>query len=266
MIDKRYVSFDKKAPSLAAAGIKDAAMYSAFETKTKPMILVENTMTPDMSLSNPKETAEAVKMARQLFVEAASKKGMSKSDAEDLSRKVIGINLDVGHVNIFKSYTNPETGKPYNDQDILNMAMGAKDYLKRYHLHDNMGDSDAHLPLGEGNAPVKEVYEALKKAGVEAPAIMEVFGGAGGITGGMAESLQYMGEPIYNDVPYVSMPAYAAHPYSSLMGDYSTYSNLGLKNDIFSAGYGGFSGLSPVLGGGYMNHEGGGSFSSTPMV
>ncbi|MCL4399264.1 sugar phosphate isomerase/epimerase [Candidatus Parvarchaeota archaeon] len=264
-IDKRFVPYEEKAPYLAAEGIKNAALTS-FKTETKPMILVENPMTPDMSLSNPEDTAKAVAEARRLFAqELMSKEHMSKSEAERLSKELIGINLDVGHVNTFKSYINPMTGQYYNDKDIVEMSKKAKDYIKRYHLADNMGDVDAHLPLGEGNAPVKEIYEQLRKAGVEAPAIMEVFGGTGGIEAGGVISMEYMGAPIYEGEPFRSMPSYSATPYSSLVGDYSSYSDIGLRNDFLA--YGGFSGIMPALGGGYMdNKKRGEGFSGMPMV
>ncbi len=265
-IEKRFVPFSEEAPRLAAEGIKDAALMAA-KTGTKPMILVENTMTPDMSLSDPADVRKTIDKARELFVDTAMKDSrlqLSKADAEDLSRKLIGVNLDVGHLNIFKSYTNPETGKPYSDADIVKMAGKLGDYVKRYHLNDNMGDIDAHLPLGEGTAPIKEIYETLKDAGVEAPAIMEVFGGVGGITAGMGPSFQYMGAPLFGDTPYASLSAYAGNPYSSIVGDYSSYLNLGLRNDLFQ--YGGFSGISPTFGAGYMDNKGGGDFSGAPVV
>ncbi len=265
-IDKRFTRFEEEAPVLAAEGIKDAAIMSA-KTSTKPMILVENTMTPDMSLSDPTDVRETIDKARELFVEAAMNDKtlrLSRSGAEDLSRKLIGVNLDVGHLNIFKSYVNPDTGKPYSDKDIVKMAEKLGDYVKRYHLNDNMGDIDAHLPLGEGTAPIKEIYETLKNAGVDAPAIMEVFGGVGGITAGMGPSFQYMSAPLFDKTPYASLTAYAGNPYSSIVGDYSSYLNLGLRNDLFQ--YGGFSGIAPTFGAGYMDNKGGGDFSGAPMV
>ncbi len=263
-LDKRFTTFEQKAPKLAAEGIKDAALFSYERTKTKPMILVENTMTPDMSLSNPAETAAAVKEARALLVKELQKRdGLSRSSAEEISEQMIGINLDVGHLNIFKSYTNPKTGKPYTDREIIEMAKSTKDYLKRYHLNDNMGHVDAHLPLGEGNAPVKEIYEALKNAGVEAPAIMEVFGGTGGIDVGAGVSYQYMDAPLFGNTPYKSLPDYAAAPYSSIIGDYASYSDLGLKGDFFPT-YSSFSGILPATGAGYMNEKRGGGFSGAP--
>jgi endonuclease IV len=270
----RLVKFKDKAPILAAEGIKDAAMLSA-ATQTKPMILIENTMSPEMSLSRPEDVAETVARARDLFVQEQKKRGMSESSARELSRQLIGVNLDIGHLNLFKSYgmTDSEiqkmltTGKVLDENGRQIFMPNITELIKRYHLNDNMGDIDAHLPLGEGTTPVKEIYETLKNAGVEAPAIMEVFGGAGGIEAGMSQSLQYMGAPIFSDAPYMTLPAYAANPYSSIVGDFSSYSNLGLKQDPFAVGYGGFSGLSPILGGGYMenNKGGGGGFSGAPM-
>ncbi|MCW1294445.1 MAG: TIM barrel protein [Candidatus Parvarchaeota archaeon] len=264
-LPNRFVSYDKKAPELAAEGIVKAAMFSYNNTESKPMILVENPMSPDMSLSDPRDTAEAVRIAREEFAkELHEKQKLSLKEAEKISSDLIGINLDIGHINVFKSYINPNTGKPYSDKDIVEMAKAAGDYLKRYHLNDNMGNKDSHLPLGQGNAPIKEVYDAMMEKGLDVPAIMEVFGGLGGLESGTIQSLQYMGAPLYGNIPYVSLPSYLGQPYSSIVGDYSSYSNLGLKQDMLP--YGGFSGIFPAVGGGYMENKGNSSFSGAPMA
>jgi sugar phosphate isomerase/epimerase len=264
-LNNRFIPYDKKAPELAAEGIVKAAMFSYKNTESKPMILVENPMSPDMSLSDPRDTAEAVRIAREEFAkELHEKHHLSLKEAEKISSDIIGINLDIGHINVFKSYINPKTGQPYSDKDIVEMAKSAGDYLKRYHLNDNMGNRDSHLPLGQGNAPIKEVYDAMMEKGLDVPAIMEVFGGLGGLEAGTIQSLQYMGAPLYGNTPYVSLPSYLGQPYSSIIGDYSSYSNLGLKQDMFS--YGGFSGIFPGVGGGYMDNKGNSGFSGVPMV
>ena len=264
-LGNRFVPYDKKAPELAAQGIVKAAMFSYNNTESKPMILVENPMSPEMSLSDPRDTAEAVRIAREEFAkELHEKHSLSLKEAEKISSDLIGINLDIGHINVFKSYINPQTGQPYSDKDIVEMAKAAGDYLKRYHLNDNMGNRDSHLPLGQGNAPIKDVYDAMMEKGLDVPAIMEVFGGLGGLEAGTIQSLQYMGAPLYGDIPYMSLPSYLGQPYSSIIGDYSSYSNLGLKQDMFP--YGGFSGIFPALGGGYMDNKGNSSFSGAPMV
>ncbi len=264
-LSNRFVPYDKKAPELAAQGIVKAAMFSYNNTESKPMILVENPMSPEMSLSDPRDTAEAVRIAREEFAkELHEKQRLSLKEAEKISSDIIGINLDIGHINVFKSYINPKTGQAYSDKDIVEMAKAAGDYLKRYHLNDNMGNKDSHLPLGQGNAPIKDIYDAMMEKGLEVPAIMEVFGGLGGLEGGTIQSLQYMGAPLYGNTPYVSLPSYLGQPYSSIVGDYSSYSNLGLKQDMFP--YGGFSGIFPAVGGGYMENKGNSSFSGAPMV
>jgi endonuclease IV len=264
-LDKRFVPYDSIIPRLAAEGIAKAAMFSYKNTESKPVILVENPMSPEMSLSNPAETAEAVKIAREEFAKTLQEQNhVSQREAQRISSELIGINLDVGHLNVFKSYINPKTGQLYSDKDIVEMAKSASDYLKRYHLNDNMGNKDSHLPLGQGTAPIKEVYDAMMDKGLDVPAIMEVFGGLGGLEAGTVQSLQYMGAPLYGNLPYVSLPSYLGQPYSSIVGDYSSYSNLGLKQDMFS--YGGFSNIFPSVGGGYMDNKGNSSFSGAPVV
>jgi len=51
--------------------------------------------------------------------------------------------------------------------------------LLHLHLHDNLGDYDAHLPVGEGNLPYPAFKEAL--AGFAGTAAFEVTGGAEGV-------------------------------------------------------------------------------------
>ncbi len=271
------VRYDEKAPELAAKGIAEAALYSAFETNTKPMILIENTMDPSMSLSKPEDVVKSVQKAREDFIRVATKEGymtndgkkvlMSDEEAARLSNDLIGINLDVAHLNVFKGFINPATGKNYTDKDIVKMAEATKDYLRRYHLSDNMGNTDAHIPLGQGTTPIKQILDTLKSQGVEVPAIMETFGGLGGMDLGIVQSYQYLGQPWSENAPYQSMASFAAHPYSSLVGNYSAYSNLGLKYDPFSYASAGFTGLMPGAGGGYIGQKGGDSegFSGLPM-
>ncbi|MDI9569330.1 MAG: sugar phosphate isomerase/epimerase family protein [Pseudomonadota bacterium] len=38
-------------------------------------------------------------------------------------------------------------------------------YLRHVHLHDNNGDVDAHLPMGEGKFPFADLFEFLEKKG-----------------------------------------------------------------------------------------------------
>ncbi len=46
--------------------------------------------------------------------------------------------------------------------------------LIHVHLHDNRGDWDAHLPLGEGTAPWRETLQALKALGFSGRIVLEL--------------------------------------------------------------------------------------------
>ena len=97
-LDKRFIPYDNIAPKLAAEGIAKAAMFSYKNTDSKPLILVENPMSPEMSLSNPKDTAESVRLARQEFAnELQQKEHLSSREAERISSELIGINLHIIH-------------------------------------------------------------------------------------------------------------------------------------------------------------------------
>lgn len=60
--------------------------------------------------------------------------------------------FDIGHWNIFG------TGK------LLHWLNETAPYLKHMHLHDNHGERDEHLPVGQGYVPFSILFEWLKAA------------------------------------------------------------------------------------------------------
>ena len=66
--------------------------------------------------------------------------------------------LDVGHAN-HAGYTA--------DEMIF-------DCIKHVHIHDNLGDDDAHLPLGEGSIDLKRVVNNLESKNFDGIYILEV--------------------------------------------------------------------------------------------
>ena len=70
---------------------------------------------------------------------------------EQLQNKRIGFCLDVGHQAVFSR-------SPLKQWiDVLG------DHLKQLHLHDNFGESDDHLALGNGNINFPELFLFLKR-------------------------------------------------------------------------------------------------------
>lgn len=57
--------------------------------------------------------------------------------------------LDIGHVHC------------YSSMDVRGWAENLAPYVSHVHIHDNHGDRDAHIGLGKGNLPWKEVLEYL---------------------------------------------------------------------------------------------------------
>lgn len=57
--------------------------------------------------------------------------------------------LDIGHAHCYSSL------------DVREWAKNLAPYVSHVHIHDNCGDRDAHIGLGEGNLPWKEVLDCL---------------------------------------------------------------------------------------------------------
>ena len=69
---------------------------------------------------------------------------------EQLKNKRVGFCLDVGHQAVFSR-------SPVKQWiDVLGY------YLKQLHLHDNFGESDDHLALGDGNINFSEIFMFVK--------------------------------------------------------------------------------------------------------
>ncbi|MDY1590718.1 MAG: sugar phosphate isomerase/epimerase family protein [Methanofastidiosum sp.] len=69
--------------------------------------------------------------------------------------------MDVGHL---------ET----NNVDIGEYIYDLRNYLIHMHLHDNFGEFDNHLPLGDGNINFPKIFRALKKINYTGRMILEM--------------------------------------------------------------------------------------------
>jgi sugar phosphate isomerase/epimerase len=59
--------------------------------------------------------------------------------------------FDSGHFNLFSKFPVEEWLIPL------------KDYIREFHLHDNHGRNDQHLPIGRGNFPFRELKQFLQR-------------------------------------------------------------------------------------------------------
>lgn len=69
---------------------------------------------------------------------------------EGLDSNVAGICFDAGHFNIFSKLP------------LLTWMDYLGQYIIEFHLHDNMGDADSHLPPGDGSFDFKSLFQATR--------------------------------------------------------------------------------------------------------
>lgn len=70
---------------------------------------------------------------------------------ESIASPRFGFCFDTGHFNLFSKSPLEEWLERLGD------------YLYETHLHDNHGEEDSHLPIGEGNFPFTSYFELLSK-------------------------------------------------------------------------------------------------------
>lgn len=80
---------------------------------------------------------------------------------KEADHKGLAMCFDTGHTNLF--------GGSIGDE-----VRYAKDYVKIIHVHDNMGDKDAHLPPYEGNIDWADLAEGLFDIGFDGTFTLEV--------------------------------------------------------------------------------------------
>ena len=232
---------DKTAQTFANVALHG---YKQFKDKA-PMITVENVYQEGFAFSSGDEMASVIKSARDQFVENATKskkdggEGISKDEAEKLSKKLLSLTLDVGHLNLYKK-------AGYEDKHLLEEVKKISQYVKHLHLTDNFGYSDSHLPPGMGNVPIKEYLAELEKAGfsgtriVEAAAIPVHFNGMSPFP----YILEGMGAQVYN----TPGSAYWNQSFAMQQGYFGGYGQVlpQINYESFGAG---FSQLPTELGG-----------------
>jgi len=181
LLDEVILRIRDVAPPQTYVPLEDFAMEHSSETfsnvavdaykeygKKAPTLSIEN-LYPGMAFSNSKEFKELIKTTKEKFVKKAVSEGISRSEAERQADKIIGVTLDVGHLNIARK-------KGFKEEDLAEEVKEIAKYVKHVHLTDNFGYSDSHLPPGMGNVPFKKILEILEKAGFKGTKIVEAGG------------------------------------------------------------------------------------------
>jgi len=244
--------------------VEDFAMEKAAETfgnlafksvknygETAPFLAIEN-MYQGMAFSRAEDMEKLVDASRKKFIENAVKDGMKEKEAKKKAEEVIGMTLDVGHLNMMRKYG-------FTKEDVIAEAGRMGKMVKHVHLTDNFGYSDSHLPPGMGNVPTKQILEKLEKDGklpnfraiVEAGAFVQHFKKSP-----YTHVLSAFGSPIYGP----GRPNYTG--VMDMQGGYFGSPLAYLPEKHFATYGSGFSGLPTELGGQMPGTQS--RFSGTP--
>ena len=253
---KLYVPIEDFAIKHSSETFANVAFNAFKKHKDKtPVISIEN-LYPGIAFSTGKEMDKLITESKNKFVEKAIKEGYSRSLAEEKADKLIGMTLDVGHLNIARK-------RGFETKDLLKEVQEISKHVKHVHLTDNFGYSDSHLPPGMGNVPTKEILEELERAGVkdvrkivEAGGFVQHFG-----ISPFPATLESLGSPIYSEGP---------SPYwNQILGLYQGYlsgSGQMLPSQNYQMWGSGFSMATlPTELGGQMPGAAGSRMSGNPM-
>lgn len=161
-------------------------------------------------------------------------KGMNEEEAEKTAARHIKATLDTGHLNTWRKHFqgSDEEFNKWMLKEVEDLAK--KDLIGNMHLSDNYGYQDDHLAPGQGNCPVKEIVQIMKKHGYDGPMTVEPGADASTDLGdfhGLMKTWRYFGSPIYGfSAPSGGLP-------SRSWGDvqYSYFGRTYPPNFIFGA-------------------------------
>jgi sugar phosphate isomerase/epimerase len=236
-----YVPVEKFAIKHSSDTFANVAFNAFDKHKDKtPKICIEN-MYPGMAFSSGEEMNQLIMESKRKFVKKAIAKGYSDSEARTQADKIIGMTLDVGHLNIARK-------KGFEEKDLLEEVKKFAKHVKHIHMTDNFGSSDSHLPPGMGNVPFQGILEELEKAGtlqearkiVEAGGFVQHFG-----VSPFSYTLEAMGSPIYS----MQMAPYWNQALGLYQGYYGGLSGQWLPQVNYETFGSGFSQLPAELGG-----------------
>ena len=235
--------------------------YNAYDKfkNTAPIVSVENPPAGG-ALSRAQDLRDVVEEARdRLKGRLVKEQGLSDSEAKRQAEKLIGVTWDVGHINMIRKYG-------YGTKELAKETEIVGEMINKIHLSDNFGMEHTELPMGMGNVPTKEMFQAMReKLGDEKVKNIKKVIETGNWFGPQAfgnqtpfgETLKSFGSPIYS----MKMSPYWNQAYGSTGGYFSGYGQT-LPEQHFSMYGAGFSNMPKELGGQMSGHS---RVGGTPM-
>jgi hypothetical protein len=187
----QYRKVEDFAKEKASETLSNVALntYNKFGEKS-PIISIENPPYGS-AISNAEDLKELIKDTRRKFTEKLVNQGISKSEAQDQAKKLIGATWDTSHISMMRK-------QGFGKEKIVEETRKIAPYVKHVHLNDNFGSTHTDLPPGKGSLPMSEVMKELEKAKFKGKKIFE----GGGFfqhfqTSPFPYQLEEAGSPLY---------------------------------------------------------------------
>lgn len=211
--------------------------------KNAPILSIENPPAGS-GINRAEDLKDLIEASRKKLADKlVDKKGLSKSEAEAESKKLIGATWDVGHINMIRKFG-------YGDKDLRKEAEKIAPFVKHIHLSDNFGLDHTEIPMGMGNVPMNAHLEELRKVHQDKLKQIKMVSETGNWfepfgTVPFVETLQAFGSPIYG----MNMSPYWNQSVARGPGNYFSGYGTTLPDQHFSMYGAGFSSLPTELGG-----------------
>ena len=252
------VTMEKSADTFGELGRYSLMKVAKGNVDAAPIVAIENPPAMQFGFSRAEDLKQLIDASREAMAKKlVEKDGYSAEAAKSAANKLIGATWDVGHINFLKQ-------GGYTDEDLVEETKKIAKDIKFIHLTDNFGSTDAHLPPGMGNIPIKDMMAEVEREGIRVPIAIE----AGNFIQHHKESvwpatLEGLNSPIYE---------FSAQPsWGEQIGSYFFKSSYGtgygdiLPSYHFQTYGAGFSGLPLALGAPPAGAEKS-KFSETPMA
>lgn len=199
IILKHAKPIDRYAIEKSLNSYAEAAIYAMKETKENPNVkrdifVAPENIFPEMGYgSHPEELIELVQGARKKMVSFLTERfidgkpnpyydgSISKKEAEELASRHIKATFDTQHLGMWWRHFVPLPGeseeerrKRFNEwymEEVKKMEKAG--IIGHMHIVDSIGGGHHHLPAGQGDLPIVDAVEYLKKKGYAGTMISE---------------------------------------------------------------------------------------------
>jgi len=198
------VGIKKTSDSIARAALFALEKNRQHPELKNPLFVAPESYDPKQYGSHPEEMRKIVLESRKKMVDMLTgpQYKYDKKKAEQIAKERIKATFDIGHVNTWRQFFERKEGESMEQRDkrfnkwVINESkkLAKEGIIGHIHLSDNFGFDDEHVTPGQGNAPIKEFIEEMKKAGLK-KFIVEP--GSFNPTTALPDTWSFLGSPVY---------------------------------------------------------------------